>query len=132
MTSFLKKDKDKEIKKQNKKANYNFLLYVPEIKHDNWKVVEDKVVIYFSVKDPVKRFVGWLYKKSPTCDVTFDNLCSKAWLFIDGKNSIYDIAKKMAKECNENIDSSIHRIVPYMRYIAKKGWISFKEVKEVS
>ena len=114
-----------------KKDEYNFLLYVPEIKHNNWKVVDNKVVIYFKVKDPVKKFVGWLYKTSPACDVTFDELCTKAWLLIDGEKSIYDIAKIMAKECNESIDDSIYRVVPYMRYIAKKGWIDFKEVKKV-
>ena len=57
--------KKKECNKKdniNKKANYNFLLYVPEIKYNNWKVVDNKVVIYFEVKDPVKRFIGWLYK----------------------------------------------------------------------
>ncbi|MGG7077144.1 PqqD family peptide modification chaperone [Clostridium sardiniense] len=129
MNSSLKNNKKKS--KTEKKANYNFLLYVPEIKHDNWKVVDNKVVIYFSVKDPVKRFVGWLYKTSPTCDITFDDLCSKAWLLIDGERCIYDIAKIMATECNESLDSSIHRIVPYMHHIAKKGWVSFKEVKKV-
>ena len=119
-------------KECNKKANYNFLLYVPEIKYNNWKVVDNKVVIYFEVKDPVKRFIGWLYKTSPSCDITFDELCTKAWLLIDGKRCVYDIAKIMAKECNESIDSSIHRVVPYIHHIAKKGWISFKEVKKVS
>lgn len=124
-------ESSKARKKQEKKAEYNFLLYVPEIKHSDWKLVDSKVVIYFKVKDPVKRFVGWLYKTSPTCDVTLDDLCTKAWLLIDGKKSIYDIAKVMAKECNENIDSAISRSVPYMKYIAKKGWITFKEVKKI-
>ena len=124
--------KKKALNKNSKKDNYNFLLYVPEIKHNNWKVVDNEVVIYFEVKDPVKRFIGWLYKTSPTCDITFDELCTKAWLLIDGTRSIYDIVKIMSRECNESIDSSIHRVVPYMHHIARKGWISFKEVKKAS
>lgn len=108
-----------------KNAKYNFILYKPQIKHDNWEVVDNKVVVYFKVKDPVKKFVGWLYKKSPTCDITFDELCSKAWLYIDGKKTIYDIAKLMSKDCNESVESSIKRIVPYMKFVAQKGWIKF-------
>lgn len=109
---------------------YNFAMYVPEIKHSEWEVKEGKVTLYFKVNDPVKKFASWLVKKSPSCDVELDDMCSQAWLSIDGEKSIYDISKIMAKMYNEEINVSIYRLVTYMRYISKRGWIAFKEVKQ--
>lgn len=108
----------------------NFLMYVPEIKYKNWKENNGKVILYFEVKDPIKKFAGWLVKKSPNCDMEFDELCSFAWLSIDGERSIYDIAKIMSLKSDDSIDDSIYRIITYMKFLSKKGWINFKKIKE--
>lgn len=126
-----KQSKEKQEEKSKKKDSYNFMLYVPKITHDNWEIKDEQVVLYFKIKDPVKKFSGWLIKKSPTCDITFDKLCTKAWLLIDGKRSVYEICNTMAKETGETLDQSIYRLIPYMKHIAKKGWVKFKEVKDI-
>ena len=117
--------------KEKNNDKYNFLLYVPEIKYDNWKTTErGNVILYFKVTDPIKRFAGWLVKKKPNCDMEFDDRCSAAWLLIDGDRSIFDIAKIMAKKYGDTMDDSIYRLITYMKFLSKKGWITFKKVKE--
>ena len=113
-----------------KDNKYNFLKYVPEIKHDDWKVKNNKVTLYFKVTDPIRKFAGWLVKKSPNCDLEFDELCSKAWLCIDGERCLLDIARILSKESGDKLNDSIYRLVTYMKYLSKRGWISFKKVKE--
>lgn len=113
------------------KDKYNFSMYVPEIRHNEWEFKDGKVTLYFKVNDPVKRFAAWLVKKSPSCDVEFDEMCSQVWLAIDGEKSVYDISKIMAEKYNEEINKSLYRLITYMRYVAKKGWVSFKEVKKI-
>lgn len=122
---------DKNNSEKNKDAKYNFLMYVPEIKHDTWEVNDEgRVVLYFKVNDPIKRFAGWLVKKNPNCDMTFDEPCSDAWLMINGENSIYDIVKVMQKKYNDSTENAIYRLTTYMKFLSKRGWITFKKVKE--
>ena len=52
------------------KDKYNFALYVPVIKDKNWELQDNgKVVLHLTVKDPVRRFAGWLVKKSPKTEL---------------------------------------------------------------
>lgn len=123
--------KNNNNSEKNKDAKYNFLLYVPEIKYDDWKLNDEgRVVLYFKVNDPIKRFAGWLVKKKPNCDMVFDEPCSDAWLMINGENSIYDIVKVMGKKHNDSMENAIYRLTTYMKFLSKRGWITFKKVKE--
>lgn len=115
----------------NAKDKYNFALYVPVIKHDKWEVTDGKVHLYFTVKDPIRRFAGWLVKKSPNNHLEFDELCSKAWCLIDGEKSIYEISKEMNKKTKADANDDLRRLVTFIRYISKRGWVSFKEVKSI-
>lgn len=108
---------------------YNFVLYVPEIKHDRWEEKYGKVTLYYEVTDPVKRFAAWLVKKPKVCDIEFDELCSSAWLLMDGERSIYDIAKIVSSKAGDDIDESLRRLIIYLKYLAKRGWITFKKSK---
>jgi len=114
------------------KDKYNFVLYVPEVTHERFRVTEEgRVVLEFEI-NPAKRMMGKLVSREPVSDVTFDELSSTAWLAIDGDRSILDIARIQSETTGDDIDESARRIVQFMRYIAKKGWIRFKEVKAVS
>jgi len=54
------------------------------------------------------------------------------WRYIDGKRTVYDIAKLMAETYKENVDGELYRLVTYLKYISKRGWIKFNEYgKEV-
>lgn len=106
---------------------YNFALYVPVIKHKEWENIDGRVKLYFSIKDPVRRFAGWLVKKSPANDMLFDEKSSTTWLLVDGKRTIFEISKLVNADGKDSVDESLRRVVTFFRYIAKRGWVSFKQ-----
>lgn len=108
------------------KDKYNFALYVPVIKEKNWDVNDEgRVTLHLTVKDPIRRFAGWLVKKSPKTELDLDELSSKAWRLIDGKRTIYEISKEMAKT-SDTPDDELRRLVTFIRYCSKKGWVGYK------
>ena len=108
------------------KDKYNFVLYVPEITHRRFSVNEaGKVVLEFDV-NPAKRLMGMLANRQPVSDLELDELSSSAWLSMDGTRSILDIARIQSEKTGDDIDEAARRIVQFMRYIAKRGWIRFK------
>lgn len=115
------------MQERSPKDKYNFALYVPVIKYMNWENINGRVKLYFSVKDPVRRFAGWLVKKSPANDLTFDELSSMTWLLVDGKRTIFEISKFVNIDGKDTMEESLRRVITFFRYIAKKGWITFKE-----
>jgi len=111
------------------KDKYNFVLYVPEIRHKAYRVnVDGRVVLELDIP-PAKRLMGWLANRKPVSDMELDELSSAAWLSIDGARSILDIARLQSQKTGEDIDESARRLVAFMRYLAKRGWIRFTEVK---
>lgn len=106
-----------------RKDKYNYALYVPVIKYDDWDNIDGKVKLYFSIKDPVRKVAGWIMKKSPSSDITFDEMSSKTWLYVDGKRTIFEISKLVNKD--DTMEESLRRVVTFFRYLSKKGWITF-------
>ena len=108
------------------KDKYNFALYIPVIKEKHWVVSDEgKVTLHLTVKDPVRRFAGWLVKKSPKTEMDLDELSSKAWCLIDGERTIYEISKEMSKT-STNPNDELRRLVTFIRYCSKKGWVGYK------
>lgn len=106
-----------------RKDKYNYALYVPVIKYKDWENIDGRVKLYFLIKDPVRKFAGWLIKKSPSSDITFDEMSSNTWLYVDGKRTIFEISKLVNKD--DTMEVSLRRVVTFFRYLSKKGWISF-------
>jgi len=114
-----------------RKDKYNFVLYVPEIRHHRFRVTDaGRVVLEFEI-NPVKKLMGRLVNREPVSDIELDELCSSAWLSMDGTRSILDIARIQSEKTGDDIDEAVRRIVKFMRYIAKRGWIKFKEVQKI-
>ncbi len=111
------------------KDKYNFVLYVPEIKHQEYRVADEGTVILELQVNAARRLMGWLAKRKPVSDIEFDELSSAAWLSMDGNRSILDIARMQSERTGDDIDESAGRVAKFMRYLAKRGWIRFKEVK---
>jgi hypothetical protein len=111
------------------KDKYNFALYVPVIKHQQWENNPGGVTLYITTRDPVKKFAGWLMKKSPVTTLDLDEMGSKAWLLIDGEKSIYEISKEINKDSKDSSKEALRRPVTFIRYLAKKGWVTFKGVR---
>ncbi|MDO8847145.1 MAG: PqqD family peptide modification chaperone [Coriobacteriia bacterium] len=112
------------------KDRYNFVLYVPEIRHQEFRVNDAGRVVLNLEINPAKRLMGKLVKREPVSDIELDPLSSSAWLSIDGARSILDIARIQSEKTGDDIDESARRIAAFMRYVAKRGWIRFKEVKQ--
>jgi hypothetical protein len=111
------------------KDKYNFALYIPVIKQQQWENEAGKVKLRYTIKDPVRIFAGWLVKKSPVSTLELDELGSKAWLLIDGEKSVYEISKEINKDGKDTPEEALRRLVTFLRYLAKKGWITFKGVR---
>ena len=60
-------------------------------------------------------------------NLELDERCSTAWKSIDGERTVYDIAKIMAATYKGDINEELYRLVTYLKYLSKRGWIRFKE-----
>ena len=108
------------------KDKYNFVLYIPEIKHRKYSVTDSgRVILEFKI-NPIKKLMGRLVNREPVSDIKLDELSSSAWLNMDGMRSILDIARIQSKKTGDDIDEAVRRIVQFMRYLANRGWIKFK------
>ncbi|HEY5483731.1 MAG TPA: hypothetical protein VIK31_07965 [Propionibacteriaceae bacterium] len=113
------------------KDKYNFVLYVPEVKHEGFRVTETGTVVLEFAVNPVRKLMGKLVNREPVSDIEFDELSSTAWLSIDGARSVLDIARIQSAKTGDDIDEAVRRVVKFMRYVAKRGWIRFKEVQQI-
>jgi hypothetical protein len=111
------------------KDQNNFVLYVPEIKHHRFRVTDaGRVVLEFEI-NPVKKLMARLAHRAPVSDIELDELASSAWLSMDGTRSILDVARIQSEKTGDDIDEAVRRIVAFTRYVAKRGWVRFKEGK---
>ena len=113
--------------KQNDK--HNFVLYVPEITHTDWEMKDGRVLLNFQVKHPLTKLSGFLAKKEPKKDMLFDEMSSAAWLLIDGERSIFEIARLQSKKTDDEFKDDLRRLVEFIKFISKKGWVRYKCVK---
>ena len=111
------------------KDKYNFALYVPEITHRRFRVTDaGKVVLEFEI-NPLKRLMARLVHREPVADLELDDLASSAWLSLDGTRSIIEIARIQSGKTGDDVDEAVRRIVKFLRYLAKRGWIRFRTVR---
>jgi len=111
------------------KDKYNFALYIPVIRHQQWENEAGRVKLYCTSVNPVRKFAGWLVKKSPVTIIDLDEMGSRAWLLMDGEKSIYEISKEINKDGKDTPEEALRRLVTFIRYLAKKGWITFKGIR---
>lgn len=121
--------KNNNIDNREGKDEYNFVLYVPEIIHEDWEIVDGKVLLNFKVTNPITKFAGFLVKKEPKKDTLFDEMCTSAWLSIDGEKSIYEIARIQSKKTDDEFKEDLRRLVEFIKYVSKQGWVKYKKVK---
>lgn len=113
-----------EKKVLNKKDN--FMLYIPQKKHENWEERKGKVYLIFYHDKWIEKLARWLVKKSYVSDVELDDLGSSVWKLIDGKNTVYDLGKKLIDKYGDKCEPVYDRLTLYLRYLNRKGWISFE------
>ncbi|HBD64476.1 MAG TPA: PqqD family protein [Clostridiales bacterium] len=126
----MNKHKFTDIDNRHGKDEYNFVLYVPEVTHNDWQMVDGKVLLNFKVNNPITKFVGFMIKKKPNKDMLFDDMCTSAWLLIDGERSIYEIARIQNPKTGDEFKEDLRRLIEFIKYISKQGWIRYKRVKK--
>jgi hypothetical protein len=113
--------------KLNKKTKEdNFMLYIPKRKHESFEVKKDIVKLIFYHDKLIERFVRWLVKKPLVSDMELDKVGSKVWLLIDGESSVFDIGQRLINEFGKSCEPAYDRLIMYLRYLNKKGWICFE------
>lgn len=116
------------VNKENKEEN--FLLYIPKIKHETWEEKKGKVYLIFHHDKAVERAVRWLFKKQTVSDMELDKRGSAVWKLIDGKKNVYEISKIMSEKFGDTPEDSQQRLIMYIRYLLKKGWIALEKGKQ--
>lgn len=114
-------------KKNKEKPQENFLLYRPLRKIEQWEVNDEKVKLFFHHNKPVEKFMRWLIKKSKVSDIELDEMGSLVWQLSDGTKTVYDIAKAMMERFNDTEQNSIDRLIMFLRYLSRRGWITFEK-----
>ena len=114
-------------KKNKDRPQVNFLLYRPLRKIEHWEVSGDKVKLIFEHNKPVEKFMRWLIKKSKVSDLELDEMGSMVWQLCDGTKTVYDIAKAMVERFNDTEQNAIDRLIMFLRYLSRRGWISFEK-----
>ena len=113
--------------KSKEKSQENFLLYRPLRKIELWEVNDGKVKLFFHHNKPVEKFMRWLIKKSKISDIELDDRGSMVWQLCDGTKTLYEIAVAMAKRFNDTEQNAIDRLIMFVRYLSRKGWITFEK-----
>ena len=114
------------------KYNDNFVMYVPKIIHDNWKINDKgKVLLILDKHNIITKFSSWMLNKDINKDIEFDELSTSAWLNIDGERSILEIALLQKYNTDDSFDDALTRLVYFMNYIYKNKWIAYKKIKNM-
>lgn len=108
------------------KNNENFLLYIPVKSHSNWIQKDNVIYLVFKHDTLIERFVAWLTKKPTVKDIRLDSLCTRVWQLIDGNNSVFKIGQILLKENGDSCQPVYDRLIAYLRYLNRRGWIKFK------
>ena len=119
-------ENNKEESKKKTKKEDNFLLYIPKKKHETFEVNKGIVKLVFYHDKFAEKALRWLVKKPYISDMELDQLGSRVWLLIDGKKSVYDIGQDILNEFGSSCEPVYDRLIMYLRYLNKKGWISFE------
>lgn len=101
--------------------------YKPLRKIEQWEVNGEKVKLFFNHNNLVEKFMRWLIKKPKVSDIELDEMGSMVWQLCDGTKTVYDIALAMVKRFNDSEQNSIDRLIMFLRYLSRKGWITFEK-----
>lgn len=110
--------------------NTNFLDLRP-IRNHKEEISENEIVTIIIPKFKNKLVVKYLVPrmKSPVIKLTLDEIGSSAWLFMDGKNKVSEIANLMEQKLGEKVKPIEHRLMKFLTQLYEQGLITFEEIK---
>jgi len=95
--------------------------------------VADDIVTLFIPKFENKFFVKFVMPrlKSPTINLKLDELGSAAWLSVDGKKSVGDIASELVLKFGDKIQPVEERLTKFFTELYMQQLLTFEEIKGV-
>lgn len=115
---------------KNKKNKDNFMLYIPVKNHNNWMQKDNVIYLVFKHDKLIERIAAWLTRRPTTRDIRLDKLCTRVWQLIDDRNNVYGIGQILKKEFDKDCEPVYERLIVYLRYLNRQGWIKFKLANE--
>ena len=116
-----------ERRKILKKADYfdlhPFRIYKEEIDENGFATI---IIPKFSNKLAIRIFNPRI--KSPVIRMKLDEIGTTAWLAMDGKKSVGDIAKIMVDKLGDKVDPIEERLPKFITLIYEQKYISFVEI----
>lgn len=114
------------FQQNNRKAADNFLLYIPVKNHNNWMQKDNIIYLVFRHDRPIERFAAWLTRKPTIRDIKLDKLGTRVWQLMDGNTTVFKIGQLLSQEYGKGCEPVYERLIVYLRYLNRKGWIRFK------
>ena len=102
------------------------MLYIPFKNHKDWIEKENIVYLIFHHDRRIEKFVSWLTNKPKVTDIELDKLGTNVWKLINGERTVYDIGQCLSESYGKECESVYDRLIMYLRYLNKKGWIKFR------
>jgi len=109
----------------------NFLLYIPRKNHHNWIEKDGKVYLIFIHDKIAEKIVQKLFKKPRVTDIKLDEIGTYVWHLIDDNRNVYEIGKCLFEKYGKDCEPVYDRLIMYLRYLNKKGWIRFRKEEYV-
>lgn len=113
--------------RENNKKQDNFMLYIPQKKHINFIEKNSRIYLIFYHNKFIEKLARKLFKKPPITDIELDELGSEAWRLIDGEKTIIQITEKMKERFGEKCEPVNERLILFIRYLNRNGWIKLKQ-----
>jgi len=110
-----------------KRNKDNFLLYIPSKAHHTWAEKNGNIYLIMHHDRMIERTASWLTKKPTVTDVRLDELGTFVWREIDNQKTVYDIGQSLIKEFGDKCEPTYERLIMYLKYLNKKGWIKFRK-----
>lgn len=115
-----------------KKKKDNFMLYIPYRNHKAWVEKESKVYLIFTHDKKIERLASWLTSRSQATDIELDKMATTVWKLINNERTVYKIGQDLLETYGQECNPVYSRLIMYLRYLNKKGWIKFRKVDEDS
>ncbi len=114
-------------KKRNKEKNY--LEFIP-VRNERFLWEQDeqgKIIIFVENKGLFNRIAQRLLGKPKVSQVHLEEMGNFIWPLIDGKASVYEIARQVHEEFGKKADPLYERLAVYMQTLENYGFIKMNK-----
>ena len=108
----------------------NYLDFIPAYSNKiTWSEKEDVVVVDIYHKGLFPWIAQKFFKRPKVSHITLDNLGSFIWRRVDGKSTVFDIAKEVKEYFGDDAEPLYPRLIKYMQILKNNNFITFVKEK---